>query len=349
MANKPNRAKSADNEHVIGVDMGGTKILAAVLNSTGGVLAQKKTKTRGERGAGEVIQRIIKSVEAVIKASGVAKSNIVAMGIGSPGPLNSDTGVVETMPNLPGWENVPLKTILEQHLGVRVFIENDVNVGTYGEFRLGAGVGFRNVVGIFLGTGIGGGLIIDGKLYRGFNRVAGEIGHMVIKADGPLCNCGRRGCYEALAGRLSVVKRIQELSAESGVESLALRLAEGDPANVHSSGLLRAWESGDEPTVRALEEMADYTGVAIANIMNFLNPELFVLGGGIMEAMGRELIPRVRETALKEAFPTASRNVAIRPAMLGDLAGVVGAAFLARERALAAPRRKPVAKGSKPT
>ncbi|MFP4380354.1 MAG: ROK family protein [Candidatus Sumerlaeia bacterium] len=328
-------------EYVIGVDMGGTKILAGVLDSTGKILAEKKTRTYGDRGANEVIQRIIKAVNASIKSSGVAREDITALGIGSPGPLNSDTGVVETMPNLPGWENVPLKTVLEQHLGVRVFIENDVNVGTYGEYRLGAGVGFRSAVGIFLGTGIGGGLIIDKQLYRGFNRVAGEIGHMVIKAeDGPKCNCGRVGCYEALAGRLSIVKRIQELAEKSGRESLAMQLAEGEPSNVRSSILARAWNAGDEAVVQALKELSYYTGIAIANVMNFLNPEIFILGGGIMEALGKDLLPLIQDTAHKEAFATASRNVPIRSAMLGDYAGLIGAAFLAMERARTSRKKR---------
>jgi glucokinase len=331
--------KTGKEEFMIGVDLGGTKILAAVLNAAGGILARQKAHTLSGEGVAEVIGRIVHCIEGVIRDAGISKDRVIAIGVGSPGPLNPDTGVIESPVNLPGWDNIPLKTILEKRLKTRAHIENDVNAGTYGEFRMGAGVGIRDLVGIFIGTGIGGGLILDGKLYHGFNRNSGEIGHMVVGMDGPLCKCGRRGCYEAFAGRLSVIRRIQEISAAKKTPSLAVEYAGGDPSAVRSSHLARAWQAGDEAAHTALREMAEVSGVAIANLMNLLSPEMFVLGGGVIEALGKELLPIMEKAAFEQAFPVASRHVRIRPAMLGDDAGIIGAAFLARERALSAKNR----------
>lgn len=327
------KSSSKKANYLVGVDLGGTKILAAVLDREGHILSREKKKSRVERGPSEVIHRILRCVESAIDQAGIKKSEVLALGIGSPGPLNPVTGVVEAPCNLPGWINVPLKTIMEQHLGFRVFLDNDVNVGTYGEYRMGAGVGIPNLVGIFIGTGIGGGLILNGQLYEGFNHVAGELGHVVIQADGPPCNCGRKGCYEALASRLHVTRRIGEMSAELEKPSLALELAEEDTANIRSSILKEAWQREDPVTRKALTAMADHTGLQIANLMNLLNPERFILGGGVIEALGDELLPIIDAKARAEAFPHAARNVSIVPAMLGDDAGIVGAAFLALERA----------------
>jgi glucokinase len=314
----------------VGVDLGATKVLAGVLDESGQILSRDKTKTNADKGVSEVIRRILNVIDNALKQAKVDKNKVLAVGIGCPGPLNPDTGVVECTPNMPGWVDIPLKTILEQHLGIKVYLENDVNVGTYGEFRLGAGVGAKHVVGIFIGTGIGGGLILNGKLWQGFNKNAGEIGHMVIQKDGPVCGCGRKGCYEALAARPAIAKRIVELSQKSGKKSLALEGVDG--VNIRSGQLARAWQAGDEAVRQALTEMCQYTGIVIANTIHLLNPEVIILGGGVMEALGNELVPLIEQAALKETFPCAARNVRIRKAMLGDDAGIIGAAFLARER-----------------
>lgn len=330
--------KSSDNQlpFLIGVDLGGTKILAAVVTSAGAILSRSKTRTRAEEGPGAVVRRIVKCVRNVMKSAKVSAEQVSVVGVGSPGPLNPETGVIETMPNLEGWEHFPLKTVLEQHLGMRVYVDNDVNVGTYGEYVMGAGVGRRDMMGIFIGTGIGGGLVLDGRMYYGFNRSAGEVGHMVIKTHGPRCNCGRKGCYEALAGRLSLVKRMESIARRKGIDSIVLRnRALGQ--RTRSGELADAYRGGDAAVVQALEEMAGYTGIVIANLMNLINLELYVLGGGVMEALGAELVPLVEEKAREEAFPNSSRNVRVRPAMLGDDSGIVGAAFLALERMKTAP------------
>ncbi|NQU44221.1 ROK family protein [bacterium] len=327
------RLRTQDNRFMVGVDLGGTKILSAVLSPAGEILIRKKSQTRADRGPGEVIRRIVRNIQSVVKQSGIDKSLIAAVGIGSPGTLNPDTGVVEQPVNLPGWKDVPLKTILEKHLGLKVYLENDVNAGAYGEFRLGAGVGVRSMIALFIGTGIGGGMIIDGNLYQGFGKGAGELGHMVIQMDGPLCNCGRKGCFEAIAGRPALVRRIQKLDLQNDVRSLVLDYVDNDLAAVRSSHLSRAWHAADPSTTQALREMAGHTGLVVANLMHALNPELFVFGGGLIEALGRDLLPLIEQVARREALPNTSRNVRIRPAMLKDDAGVVGAAFLARERA----------------
>lgn len=325
-------AKESKEEFLVGVDLGGTKILAAVMDHAGRILAREKTRTRVERGVSETLQRIVSCTEKAIKKSGIPRESILAVGVGSPGPLNPDTGVVEAPANLTGWKNVPLKTILQQHLKLPVYVENDVSVGTYGEFQMGSGVGMKDIVGIFIGTGIGGGLILDGRLYQGFNKTAGEIGHMILDPDGPLCGCGRRGCYEAFASRLNVVRRIGEISKEKKKPSPTLEAAGGDPAEVRSGLLLDGWRGGDVCVIEAIREMCYYTGLAVANLINLLCPEMFIMGGGVIEALSDELLPLIEETAFANSFEHSQRNVRIRPTTLGDDACVIGAAFLAAER-----------------
>jgi len=326
-------AKKEKPEFVVGVDFGGTKILAAVLSPEGSIVGREKMRTRAERDASEVLQRIATCVEKAVESAGVPRDRIIAVGVGAPGPLNPDTGVIEAPPNFPGWKEIPLKTILEKHLDLRVHVENDVNAGTYGEYRMGAGIGVRDLVGIFIGTGIGGGLILNGRLYTGFNRTAGEVGHITLVPNGPKCGCGNLGCYEALAGRRAVVQRIHDLVAEGKAKgSSVLETVGGDLSAVRSNHLAEGWKTGDKATVTALTEMAEYTGIVIADIINFLNPELFVLGGGVIEALGAELVPLIDKAARLHAMPSTSRNVAIRRAMLGDDAVVIGAALLAHER-----------------
>jgi glucokinase len=324
--------KDDARELAVGVDLGGTKILAAVVADSGEVLARDKMRTRVERGASEVLERIAKCIRKAMEKSPIGEEKILAVGIGAPGPLNPDTGVLEAPPNLTGWKNVPLKAVLEERLGMQVFVENDVNVGTWGEYRKGAGVGVNDLVGIFIGTGIGGGLILNGSLYRGFNKTAGEVGHITLRPDGPECGCGKRGCYEALAGRLGVVRRIAELAEEKKGKSPILDEAEGDPLAIRSQMLAKGWREGDPCVRKALTEMCEHTGIVIGSLINFLNPELFVLGGGVIGALGDEFIPLIDKYARAHAFENAARNVRICPAMLGDDAGVIGAALLALER-----------------
>ena len=200
---------AVNDDYVVGVDMGGTKILAAVINAKGEIVQQAKRATKPKKGPEEVIERITRCIREAIDSAELNPSQIRAIGIGSPGPLDPETGVIIFAPNL-GWSNVPLKAKLEANLSIPTFVDNDVNVGTLGEYAFGAGQGVKNLVGIFVGTGIGGGIILDGKLFHGVNKTAGEVGHMIVEAKGPRCGCGNFGCLEAVASRTAITRDLQK-------------------------------------------------------------------------------------------------------------------------------------------
>ena len=225
--------------NVVGVDMGGTKILSAVIDAEGNILGTAKVPTKAEEGTSVVIDRIANCIQKAIDESGVTSDSIQAVGIGAPGPLDPTTGVVIFAPNL-GWRDVPLKAELEARVGIPTFVDNDVNVGTLGEHAFGAGKGVQNVVGIFVGTGIGGGIILQGELFHGASKTAGEIGHIIVKAGGPRCGCGTRGCLEALASRTAMTKQFQKAILKKGKKSVLSKLTNGDLSAIRSGVLAKA-------------------------------------------------------------------------------------------------------------
>ncbi len=319
------------NTNVIGVDMGGTKILSAVVNESGDILATAKIPTQAKDDTSIVIDRIADSIKEAFQKSGVAVDTIQAIGIGAPGPLDPQTGVVIFAPNL-GWKNVALKTELEDRLDIPTFVDNDVNIGTLGEHTYGAGKGIQNLVGIFVGTGIGGGIILNGELFHGASKTAGEIGHIIVKADGPKCGCGTRGCLEALASRTAMTKAFQKAILKKGKKSILTKLTDGDLDLIRSGTLAKALRSKDKLTVKVFKQTTKYLGVGIGSIVNFLNPDMIVLGGGVVEALDDKFIDNIRKAAKKYALPDTLKGVQIVRAELGDDAGVLGAAALARQR-----------------
>jgi len=320
--------------YVVGVDLGGTKTLASVISPTGEVLCRVKVKTPAQDSPQAVLASVAASVENAIAESKIARSLVRGVGIGVPGPLDPESGVVKVAPNL-GWKDAPVKAILEKHLGLTVFVENDVNAGTVGEHRLGAGVGVKDLIGIFVGTGIGGGLIFNGRLYHGFGKVAGEIGHMIIQVNGPRCGCGNRGCFEAMASRTAIVRDLSKAMAK-GQKTMLSKMVEGkDLQKTGSSVLAEAYRAGDKLTVKVLKRAARYCGMAVASLLNLLNPEMVVLGGGVVEALGADYVARVAKVAKKRTFEVTFEGVRIVPAQLGDDAVLLGAACIARDRAAA--------------
>ena len=323
------------NEHgnpVVGVDLGGTKILAAVVDPTGRVIARLKRKTRAARGPEAVTARLIDTCQRVVRKAGLTWDEIGGVGLGAPGPLDPTSGVVYNTPNMPGWAEVPLGPRLAEALGVPVYLENDVNLGTLGEHALGAGQGAQDMVGIFVGTGVGGGVILGGKLRSGARHAAGEVGHMVVLAEGPVCGCGKRGCLESVASRTAIVRDIRSGIA-AGRESLIPQMTGGDPERLTSGVLARAWRQGD-PLVREVMGRAQfYLGLAVASIVNLLDPEMFVFGGGVVEALGDEFLAQIRVVARQYFIQQQDADrVRIVTASLGDQAGVLGAAVLAWRR-----------------
>lgn len=317
--------------NVVGVDMGGTKILAAVVDAEGDILSTAKIPTQAKNGTSNVIDRIADSIQQAIAESDVTTESIGAVGIGAPGPLDPDTGIVIFAPNL-GWRDVPLKSELETRISIPTFVDNDVNVGTLGEHTFGAGQNVQNLVGIFVGTGIGGGIILNGELFHGASKTAGEIGHIIVKADGPKCGCGTRGCLEALASRTAMTKQFQKAILKKKKKSILTELTDGDLGLIKSGTLAKALRSKDKLTKKVFKEVTKYLGVGIGSIVNFLNPEMIVLGGGVVEALDDTFIDNIRKAAKKYALPDTLKGVQIVKAQLGDNAGVLGAAALARQR-----------------
>ena len=317
--------------NVVGVDMGGTKILSAVIDAEGNILGTAKVPTKAEEGTSVVIDRIANCIQKAIDESGVALDSIQAVGIGAPGPLDPATGVVIFAPNL-GWRDVPLKAELETRVGIPTFVDNDVNVGTLGEHVFGAGKDVQNVVGIFVGTGIGGGIILQGELFHGASKTAGEIGHIIVKAGGPRCGCGTRGCLEALASRTAMTKQFQRAILKKGKKSVISKLTNGDLGAIRSGVLAKAIRLNDKVTLKIIKKVTKYLGVGIGSIVNFLNPEMIVLGGGVVEALDDTFLDNIRAAAEKYALPNTLDGVQIVRAKLGDNSGILGAAALARQR-----------------
>ena len=317
--------------NVIGVDMGGTKILSAVIDAEGNILGTAKVSTKAGRGAVAVIDRISNCIRQAVEESGVAAESIQAVGIGAPGPLDPATGVVIFAPNL-GWRDVPLKAELEARVGFPTFVDNDVNVGTLGEHAFGAGRGIDNIVGIFVGTGIGGGIILQGELFHGASKTAGEIGHIIVKAGGPRCGCGTRGCLEAIASRTAMTKQFRKAILKKEKESVLSELTGGDLGAIRSGVLAKAVRLNDKLTLKVLKKVTKYLGIGIGSIVNFLNPEMIVLGGGVVEALDDTFLDDIRAATEKYSLPNTLDGVQIVRAELGDNSGILGAAALARQR-----------------
>lgn len=315
---------------MLGIDLGGTKILAAVVDPQGRIIGAAKRKTRPERGVDEVITRIAKAAQKAVESAGLDMSAIDAVGIGAPGVADHHTGVLEFAPNLPDWTNIPLGTRLSKLLDVPVFVENDVNAGTYGEASAGAARGFDSVVGVFPGTGIGGGIVLDGKLWRGARNAAAEIGHMVVLIDGPLCGCGRRGCIEALAARTAIERDIIG-EIRGGRASVVTDLIDVEHDRITSGTLATALDQRDPVISDVIARAAYHLGIFTASLVNALDPECVVYGGGLIEACGDFVLPIIRESTYRYLIrPVDPEHLPILEAALGDDAVVIGAAMLAR-------------------
>jgi len=314
---------------VIGVDFGGTKILAGVFDAKFECIGRARVSTKADRGTDEVIGRIARCVREAVEECDLDLKQIKTIGIGAPGAVDSESGKVIFAPNL-GWNDVPLKKELEKLLERPVFLENDCNVCTLGVYEVELKAKPRDVVGIFLGTGIGGGLILEGKLYSGFNRTAGEIGHMVLEVSGPKCGCGNKGCFEALASRTAIFRKIKE-AVKEGQKTLLTEMLGPELEDLRSGDLRKAIKRGDKFVEHIVEEAAEYTGIAVSNLINILNPEVVVIGGGLMEQLEDEMLAIIVETAMDYAMPGTTKGIEIIATRLGDDAGITGGAVLARK------------------
>jgi glucokinase len=313
-------------ERYLGVDLGGTKILTALVDDGGRVLHRLRVATPAG-GPEPVADAIVDMVRRVCREAGVDLHATRGLGVGAPGPMDPRTGVVFEPPNLDGWHDVPLGEMLDARLGIRVLIENDANAAALGERWAGAGIGVDDLVYMTVSTGIGGGLILGGRLYHGVSGTAGEVGHMVIDPDGPRCGCGRCGCLEAVASGTAIAREARAAVREGKPTVLSALAAE----ELHAEAVARAALDGD-PVARAIyARAAAALGAGITGLVNILNPAMVIIGGGVARA-GDLIFAPVRRIVRQEAFERPGAAVRIVPAALGDDVGAVGAAAVVRER-----------------
>ena len=317
-------------ECFVGVDLGGTKILAGVFTPKLECVGKAKASTKAQRGPEAVIERIARCVRDAVDECDMDLKKIRGVGIGAPGAVNPDTGRVIFAPNL-AWQDLPLQKQLEKNLGLPVFVENDGNICTLGVYEVELNSKPINVAGVFLGTGIGAGLILNRQLHSGFNRTAGEVGHMILEVGGPKCGCGNKGCFEALASRQAIFRRIQA-AVKDGQKTILTEILGEDLVDMRSGHLRKAIRRKDKLVERIVEEAAEYTGIAVANIINLVNPDVVVLGGGVIDALEDEMIAIIAETARDNALTGTAEGIEIVPSKLGDDAGIVGGAVLARKK-----------------
>jgi len=312
----------------MGIDLGGTKIELAEMDREGNLGRSEREPTDAFRGPAEVKKRVAAAIKNFIKQAG---SPPLGIGIGVAGIVEPRSGVVRLGPNL-GWTDVPLRGELEEAVGLPVVIGNDVRTATRGEWLFGAGKGCDDFICIFVGTGIGGGIVSGGRLLSGVNHSAGEIGHMMVEIDGPLCACGNRGCWEALASGTALAAQARDLiRRDPGEARSLLDLAEGAEDGVTAAVVARAYKQGNRAAGRLVDNMVLILIAGIVTLVNVLNPARCLLGGGVMEGFP-DLIGRIREGVRKRALAPAVEKLEILPAKLGPKAPVMGAASLVFER-----------------
>jgi glucokinase len=318
---------SSMSRYWLGFDLGGTKMMATVFDKDFNIVAYRRKKTKDGKGAKGLLARIVETIEEALQAAHLSPRRLGAVGIGCPGWLDLDRGVILLAPNL-GLRNVSLKKKLITEFGCPIVVANDVDAGTYGEYRFGAGQGVRCLLGVFPGTGIGGGLVYEGKLYRGRTGSCMEIGHIHMQPKGRLCGCGRRGCLETVASRLAIATQAAE-AVYRGEAPHLFELAGTDIAAIRSGTLAAAIKAGDRVVEQIVRLAAKDVGIAIGSVVNLLAPDTIVLGGGLVEAMPGLYVQEVRTSIKKQALRPYTKSLKVVVAKLGDDAVAMGAAALA--------------------
>ncbi len=314
---------------VLAIDLGGTKIITALISNKGEMLARESCLTLADEGTEPVIERMLAAIDHLLTQRNTS-SQINSISIAAAGPIDVEKGIVTLSPNLPGWIDIPLRSIIEEKYQVNTFLLNDAKAAALGEHRFGAGRGANNLIYVTVSTGIGGGIIIDGKLYFGSSGGAGEVGHMTIDVNGPRCNCGNIGCWEMLASGTAVASEARRRIHEGEKSSLA-DMVGGKIENITAKEVSLAAQNGDVLASEVITRAVNYVGVGMVNLVNILNPELIIIGGG-MSKMGDLLFDPVRRIVKERAFKLSAQAVRIVPAQLGDDAGVIGAAVFAFEQ-----------------
>ncbi|HUK82910.1 MAG TPA: ROK family protein [Verrucomicrobiae bacterium] len=325
------KRRSSAKRVVVGIDLGGTKILAAVYDEKHRLLAREKKATRAELGPQAVVKRAADCVYDALAAAALPHTAIAAVGVGVPGMIDA-RGSVLVAPNL-HWRNFPFGKLLSKRLDIPVTVVNDVQAGTMAVQHYGAGRGLQDFVCMFIGTGIGGGLVLRGEQYRGAGGMGGEIGHMVVVAYfGPKCGCGNYGCLEAVASRSAIVRRVIK-AMEDGQKTVVRSLCDGDTSRIRSRILAEAYRQDDKLVREIVNDASHYIGIGAANLINVLNPQAVILGGGLIEALGNRMLPRIKKAAFAHTIAASDERVNILDSGLGDDAGILGGALAARKLA----------------
>ena len=329
---------SAKERYIVGVDLGGTNIVAGALPDDGSrTYALRSQPTHSELGADAVADRITQMIEDVITVTcaetGATRADFVGVGVGAPGPLDRDLGVVIVAPNL-GWHNFPLRARVADAVGLTATLDNDANCATVGEWWAGAAKGGTNVVGLTIGTGIGGGLILNKQLYHGASDVAGEIGHTTIDSTGRRCKCGNYGCLEAYASGPAIAERAREALTGDG-SSILHQLVNGQLERITAATVYEASQRGDDLAREVVRDTARFLGTGIANLLNIFNPDIVVVAGGVTAA-GDALFEPLRAEVRRRAFKPAVDACRIVPGSLPGSAGVVGAVATFKQQHLGA-------------
>lgn len=299
---------------IVSIDLGGTNLKVALLDSKYSIVVKKVLTTKKFKRKEKLIVKISQTIDQIIDSNGLDKKEILGIGLGLPGPIDVKQGLVHFFPNIPGWKEVGLKNILKKKLGIPIFMDNDANLACLGEYRRGRAKGFSTVVCITLGTGVGAGIILGGKLYRGPTFAAGEIGHIPVNEQGPRCNCGGRACLETYIGNKRILQKARKLFRRNiTLEELSLL------ANKNNRKAIAFWL-----------EIGEYLGIALVGVVNLLNPDCIVIGGGVANA-GEILFKKVRQVIAKRAMAVQAKHVRVMRAKLGDNAGLIGAAVLVKE------------------
>ena len=312
------------------VDLGGTKVRALVADRSGRVLGDDIRPSGAAEGLETVLARMVESLDAALARAGVEREQLTGLGIAAPGAVDVERGVVPNAPQLPGWQDVPLARLMEERVGVPALLENDASAAALGEHRFGAGRGTRHMLYITVSTGLGGGIIIDGELYRGKSGAAGELGHVIIDINGPPCGCGARGCLEALASGTAIAGRGERL-AESGDSPVLARLR-GQEGPVTAEMMKRAADMGDAASREAFREAGHYLGVALAGYVNIFDPEAIIVGGGCAQA-GDLLMDQAQVTMESLAMNQPLKGVRLVVSELGEFSGAMGMIARLREAA----------------
>jgi glucokinase len=323
-------AKNKGRQLWVGFDLGGTKMLATVYDSKFRLLGKERRRTRGYEGAEQGVARIVETIQAALVKAEISAADLSGIGVGSPGPLDPDAGVLLDLPNL-GWKKVPLKASLEKTFGCSVRVANDVDAGTYGEYCFGAGKGARCVLGVFPGTGVGGGCVYEGNILNGRGISALEIGHCRVLPDGRRCGCGNRGCLETVASRLAISSNAAA-AAYRGEAPHLLAATGMDLSRMRSGAIAESIKQGDVAIEQIVRDAARWLGLGISYVVNLLVPDVVVLGGGLVAAMPEIYRAEVTAAAMEYAMPPFRKSFRVTIAELGDYATAMGAAAWARQR-----------------